>query len=316
MKDMNDKIVFVAGGSSGLGKEISKIVASQGAHVTIFARRQGPLDESKEEILHARRSTSQKVNAVSLDMSNASEVDAILKAQSSLPDVLYCVAGGTPTQCGFITDIEAVDIESCMKNNYYTSAYMAQAMLKIWTQDDRKTEARSPRLRRIVFINSAAAFLGLPGYVAYTSSKCAVRALADTLRMEALRYSGPASVYTIHCAFPSNFITQSFFQEQEKKPEVTKRIEGTVGSVAELEKKFPSAQKVAGQIVEGVARGDFALCDDSMESSLLFANMIGPSPKRGLGILDSILALVIGLFVWPFLRRRYDYMYRRDRYIV
>jgi len=204
-------------------------------------------------------------------MSNAFEVDAILKSQTSLPDVLYCVAGGTPTQCGFITDIEAADIESCMKNNYYTSAYMAQAMLKIWTEDDGKAETASPRLRQIVFINSAAAFIGLPGYIAYTPSKCAVRALADTLRMEALRYSGPASTYTIHCAFPSNFLTRSFFQEQGKKPEVTKRIEGTTGSVAELEKKFPSAQKVAGQIIEGVTRGDFALCDDSMESALFFA---------------------------------------------
>lgn len=55
-----------------------------------------------------------------------------------------------------------------MKNNYLTSAYAAQSLLKIWREDDEKTKATTSRFRRIVFINSAAAFLGLPGYDAYT----------------------------------------------------------------------------------------------------------------------------------------------------
>ena len=144
------------------------------------------------------------------------------------------------------------------------------------------------------------------------ASKCAVRGLADTLRMEALRLSGPASTYTIHCAFPSNFISPAFLEEQKSKPELTKRIEGTTGSTAELERRFPSAEKVAKGIIAGVARGDFALCDDSVESSLLFANMIGPSPKRRLGVRDSLLATVVGLLVWPVLRRRWDKMCKDD----
>lgn len=219
-----------------------------------------------------------------------------------------------------------------MRNNYFTAAYAAQSILKIWTEDDKTTETSNPRLRQIVFINSAAAFLGMPGYVAYTcklgatrgrhqegrsltsrkASKCAVRGLADTLRMEALRLSGPASVYTIHCAFPSNFISPAFLEEQKSKPELTKRMEGTMGSMAEMEQRFPSAEKVARGIIAGVERGDFALCDDSTESGMLFANMIGPSPKRGLGVLDSLLATLVGLFIWPVLRRRWDKLCRDD----
>lgn len=136
--------------------------------------------------------------------------------------------------------------------------------------------------------------------------------MADTLRMEVLRLSGPTSKYTIHCAFPSNFISPAFFEEQELKPELTKRLEGTTGSMAELEKRFPSAESVALGIITGVARGDFALCDDSIESSLLFANMIGPSPKRCLGVRDSFLAIVIGLFVWPVFRRRWDKLCKKE----
>ena len=90
----HSQIVFVAGGSSGLGKEISKALAARGqwlypyddspaqlmdevgAHITIFARRQGPLDEARNKILTARRDTKQEVHAVSLDLSNPSEVQS------------------------------------------------------------------------------------------------------------------------------------------------------------------------------------------------------------------------------------------------
>ena len=256
----------------------------------------------------------------------------VFRSQARIPDVLYCVAGGTSTEIGFITDIDSRKLESCMRNNYFTAAYAAQSMIKIWTEDDKKAEVSCPRLRQIAFINSAAAFLGLPGYAAYTCElgitkriprtnqsltlvkalKCAVRGLADTLRMEALRLSSPVTTYTLHCAFPSTFITPGFIEEQKLKPELTKRMEGTVGSIAELKQQYPSAEKVARGIIAGMEKGDFALCDDSMESGLLFTNMIGPSPKRGLGVIDSVLAISIGLFIWPIFRRRWDKMCKED----
>jgi 3-dehydrosphinganine reductase len=82
---------------------------------------------------------------------------------------LYCTAGGNYNENGFLVDITARDLENCMRNNYYSSAFAAKTMLDIWTQADRKgTFSSSPQSRRIVFINSAAAFLGLPGSIAYT----------------------------------------------------------------------------------------------------------------------------------------------------
>ena len=48
-----------------------------GAHVTIFARRQGPLQEARTQILAARRDENQEVHAVSLDLGNPAEVRPI-----------------------------------------------------------------------------------------------------------------------------------------------------------------------------------------------------------------------------------------------
>jgi 3-dehydrosphinganine reductase len=164
-------MIWVTGGSRGLGKQIAKAVAAQGAHVTIFARRQAMLDAAREEILSVRLDPKQIVNAISIDLSDASKVDSVFHAQLTPADVLYCAAGGCPTQCGFLADINSSDLESCMKMNYFTAAYTTQSLFKIWIQDEKTTETpgiTKPARRQIVFINSAGAFLGLPGYTAYT----------------------------------------------------------------------------------------------------------------------------------------------------
>lgn len=42
--------------------------------------------------------------------------------------------------------------------------------------------------------------------------------LADDLRKEVLRYSCPASTYTIHCAFPVDFISPGYSWSRIQRP--------------------------------------------------------------------------------------------------
>lgn len=313
-KSLKGKTVFVTGGSGGLGKAISKELAARGAHITIFARREGPLEEAKKDILAARISEDQEINTVSLDLADSSDVDAAFRAQPRTADILYCSAGGNHAENGFLADIEAKDLDNCMKNNYYSSAYATKSLIDIWIANDKKgtSQGAQPQLRQIIFINSAAAFLGIPGSIAYTPAKCAVRALADTLRMEVLRYNCPASTYTIHCAFPADFVSPGFVLEQKTKTPLTKRIQGLDRPFEELEVRFPSSEKVASLIIAAVDKGEFIICEDSFAASALFTNMTGPSPKRGLGIVDSIMGLLVGWVVWPVLRKRWESMCRQD----
>lgn len=140
----------------------------------------------------------------------------------------------------------------------------------------------------------------------------AVRALADTLRLEMLRYSSPASTYSVHIAFPGDFVSPGFYQEQLTKTPLTKRMQGLEGSLDDLVARYPSSEKVASLIVKSVDRGDFIICQDSLSASMLFTNMVGPSPKRGLGFVDSLLGVVVGWFVWPILRLRWERMCIKD----
>ncbi|KAF2260235.1 putative short chain dehydrogenase/ reductase [Lojkania enalia] len=314
---MSGQNVFVVGGSAGLGKEMSKVLAAQGANVTIFSRDQTRLKEAKQEILATRKAETQAVVAVAADMSKAATAQHVLSSQPQLPDALFCVAGGTAYELGFLVDVEPEQLERCMNNNYYASLYPAQSILKAWIKDDKnsKETPSKPKLRKIIFVNSSASLVPTPGYIAYSAGKCAQRALADTLRTEVLRYNNPKSTYAVQCVFAHNFITPTFIEEQKHKPDLTKRLEGTTGDLAELEKsgKFPYAAKIAPEIVAAIDKGDFAIMDGRFEPQICWAVSIGSSPKRGLGIWDSCLALLACL-VWPFVRWTNDREAEGDAY--
>ena len=117
-----------------------------------------------------KKDPDQHIEALPLDLANPIGVKTAFEALPKLPDIVYCVAGGTANEIGFLTDLDPVHLETCMRNNYFSAAYVAQTILKLWTADDRtqRLVKRKPILRQIVFINSAAAFLGIPGYGAYT----------------------------------------------------------------------------------------------------------------------------------------------------
>jgi 3-dehydrosphinganine reductase len=115
----------------------------------------------------------------------------------------------------------------------------------------------------------------------------------------------------VHIAFPSNFISPSFIDEQSTKPQLTKEIEGTTASLSELTKKLHNAKQVADAVIAAVDKGEFVICSE-LEASLLFGGMIGVSPRRGFGIMDSILVLLSACF-GPLVRWWFDWMVSNDR---
>jgi 3-dehydrosphinganine reductase len=215
-----------------------------------------------------------------------------------IPDHLFCVAGGTsPEQIGFLADMKPEGLISCLEINYYAAIFIAQVVLKLWV-----SKAPAAHSRHITFVSSNAAFVSIPGYIAYTPTKVAVRAFADTLRQELLLYGGK-DAYQVHCAYPGCFISESFLAEAAGKPELTKMIEGSNIPEDKLVSQTESAQSVARKILKGLQRGDFFITVD-FEGALLLNNMRGPSPRDHV-FLDLLLAF-LALIAWPFVRRDFD----------
>lgn len=210
-----------------------------------------------------------------------------------LPSSLFCVAGGTAEEVGFFADISTEQIYSCFQKNYFSSAYITHALLRRWLE-----EPPPPNVpRRIVFTASTAALVAIPGYVAYTPTKTALRALADTLRQEVLLYESQQEIQ-VHCSFPGTITTETFVHEQERKPSLCKQLEGSDDPTQCLP---PDA--IAKGIIAGIDRGEFCITFD-FQTKLLINNMRGPSPPNFF-VWDWILGFIMSL-AWPFFRRSFD----------
>ena len=287
-----------------------------GAHLLLLARGKDALEIAKVEVSACRKSNTQVIESIATDLSDPLavwvpiflkcclpvlmdfQVKETLKQYGAVPDIVLCVAGGSnPSQIGFLADLSPEGLTSCLESNYYSAIFITQACLKMWIQNPEPS-----RTRHVVFVSSAAAFVGLPGYIAYTPPKAAIRAFADTLRQELLLYGGK-DMYQVHSAFPGTFITDSFLGEQASKPEITKIMEGSNMSNEKIQEKTPLALVIAKRILGGLDKGYFSITSD-WETALILNNMRGPSPRDNV-VLDLILAL-IAFLVWPFVRRDFD----------
>ncbi|TFY80066.1 hypothetical protein EWM64_g3943 [Hericium alpestre] len=77
-KTFKGKVVFLAGASKGIGREIATFYAKAGASVTVTARQQKPLDELRTDIL--RQVPNAQVLTVSVDVTKIKDVEAAVKA--------------------------------------------------------------------------------------------------------------------------------------------------------------------------------------------------------------------------------------------
>ncbi|EED14703.1 steroid dehydrogenase, putative [Talaromyces stipitatus ATCC 10500] len=295
--------VIIAGGSKGLGRELALQLADRGANVAILGRTPKALEETLQDLQQKIKGPDQKHSSTVLDLTDAAQVTNYIDSLPEPPSILFCVAGGTASEIGFFADIAAEDIRSCMERNYFAAAFIAHAVLKQWL-------ARPPpfkQRRHIVFTASTAAFVGLPGYTAYTPTKTATRALADTLRQEVLLYRSQQDI-RVHCSFPGTIYTDAFYEEQTRKPDLLKELEGS-----NKENSGLTAARAAELTIEGLKQGRFFITMD-METELLLNNMRGPSPRYW-SVWDWILGLLASL-VWPVFRIMHDRktsQYRREQ---
>ena len=99
----NGKHVLITGGSSGLGLELAKQIASEKATVTIVARRKDQLELAKQEIASfckKRGCSSPSVHIIQGDVCNRDSIREAIHTgiqASGEVDVLICNAGTATT---------------------------------------------------------------------------------------------------------------------------------------------------------------------------------------------------------------------------
>ncbi|CAG8594567.1 4065_t:CDS:2 [Diversispora eburnea] len=225
----------------GLGKEIGKILAAKGAHVTICARNKKDLDIALEEIKGAaqhRNDYSKLIfNAISADLTKNEEsiraLDEASAKHNGVPDIIFCNAGFCLPKVFIEQPIE--DFEYMMQINYFGALYTAHG--------------------KIIFVSSVAALVGFMGYSAYSPSKLALRSLTECLRNELILYD-----IGVHCFFPGTMDTDSVKEENKIKPQATKKIEGD-------DKVTP--EHAAKSLYKGLCKGNVFITSDLLVSNYL-----------------------------------------------
>ncbi|MBN1533461.1 MAG: SDR family oxidoreductase [Spirochaetes bacterium] len=236
MKRFDGKIVYITGGSSGIGLETAKLFASLGAGVVLIARNEAKLEEAAGKVSSLRRSESQTVGTVSADVGDDAEVrrkmaDAV--ARFGAPDILVNSAGINKYADRF-ENITAAEFDEVMRINCSGVRNVTAALL------DRLKEKRG----RVVILSSVAGLFGMFGYTAYGASKAALVGFAESLGYE-LRPLGMS--VTLVC--PPEVDTPMNLDEAKRLPREGRAVKGMGG--------FLMPDYVARVIVKAAAKRRF-----------------------------------------------------------
>ena len=172
MHRLEEKVALVTGAARGIGAEIARLFASEGASVVVADRR----DELGEEVALGIRKDGGRARYQHLDITSAeawgTAVDA-MRSEFGGVDVLVNNAGIIRVKPFLETSLE--DLQKVLNANLVGAFLGIQAVVP-------SMEARGAG--SIVNFSSVQGLEGRDGFSAYSASKFAVRGLGKTLAIE------------------------------------------------------------------------------------------------------------------------------------
>ncbi|MBX2799829.1 MAG: SDR family oxidoreductase [Myxococcales bacterium] len=239
MSYFRGKRVLLVGGSEGIGEAAAVALTSQGAHVVIAARRQGPLDDCLGR-MRAMASDGQRLAAVSMDVTDRARVRA------SVAEVSDALGGGVDVlitnvgmaRPGYILDLTDDDFDRMMDVNFMGHANVVRAYLPTLLEQPTSD---------VCFVSSALGFMSSPGYSAYSATKFAVAGFAESLRVELADRGVRVTLF-----YPGTTDTPGLEKENETKPAAVWKLESESSF-----NKVRSPDDVAVSLLRSIQRGRF-----------------------------------------------------------
>lgn len=217
---LKNKKAIVTGASSGIGREIAKLFASEGAKVIV-----ADIDEIGG-LETVRQITNKKCHShfIATDVSSPDQVSNMInQASDYLDGIDILVNDAAAFVFGGIEQVTAGDWERALNVNVLGSVYTVRESLPF---------LRLSANPSIVNIASVSSFIAQPAFIPYNTSKGALlqltRCLAMDLAPEGIRVNCvcPGSIYTPaterHIAFEG--ADRDTFLEQAAKASFLKRV--------------------------------------------------------------------------------------------
>lgn len=181
MNNLKNKVVWITGASSGLGKVLAQQCALQGAEVILTARRIDELEKVRQTLVHRDQHV-----CVSADITNESQIlhayEQVLKLKGRI-DWLINNAG--LSQRALIADTSMHTERAIMEVDYFSQVFLTKTVLPTFLQQ---------KSGRIVFVSSVAGLLGTQYRASYSAAKAAIHMWANSLRAEVAEQGVAVSV--------------------------------------------------------------------------------------------------------------------------
>jgi short-subunit dehydrogenase len=265
--DFTGKTVLISGASRGLGLELSRRFAGEGANLILVARDDDNLAQSVKEL----RGYGVNVESRSIDVGNRNQVRdafASIFAEGRKVDVLINNAGNI--QVGPVENMELDDYEAALRVHFWGPLYLMHEIVP-------HMKARGQG--RIVNIASIGGKVAVPHLVPYTASKFALAGLSQGMRAELLKdgiYVTTVSPGLMRTGSHRN----AYFKGQHKK-------EYALFSIANASPLLSiSSEEAARQIIEACRYGQAELVITAQARMLRLANSLFP------GFVSETMALL------------------------
>jgi NAD(P)-dependent dehydrogenase (short-subunit alcohol dehydrogenase family) len=169
------QVVVITGGSCGLGLEIARLFAQEGARLALLAREAEELRQAEQELLAA----DAEIMVLPCDIRDQGQVDAaldrIVRRYGRL-DLLVNCAG--IIQVAPMQHMQLEDYQEAMDVHFWGPFYTIQKALEFMRRQKRG---------RIINISSIGGEVAVPHLLPYSASKFALVGLSDGMRAELAR---------------------------------------------------------------------------------------------------------------------------------
>lgn len=172
MGKLDNKVAIITGGNAGVGKEIAKLFASEGAKVVISARRQQVLEEAAKEIEEAGGT----VLCVPTDISKVDDVkNLVSKTVETFGQLDILINNAGITKDGLMLRMKESDFDQVidvnLKGTWNCMKHATKLMMK-------------QKYGRIVSLSSVVGVMGNAGQVNYAASKSGIIGMTMSLARE------------------------------------------------------------------------------------------------------------------------------------
>ena len=168
-----NKVVWITGASSGIGKSLALKFAKEGWNVAISARRENLLKEISE--------SNEKIRSFPLEVTDKNKCKEVFQdIKSHYGDIDICFFSTGTWSPNQEKDIDLEQIENVFKVNFFGTLNCVKAV---------EEHFKNKKNGIITIVSSIAGYRGLPNTTGYGPSKSALISLAESLYFDFERHN-------------------------------------------------------------------------------------------------------------------------------